>query len=63
MIAHDPMVYVPNLLGLLLAIFQLILFVIFGFDKDALANDFSSKNDEATPIKNIIAYNPVRTSV
>lgn len=62
-IAHDPMVYVPNLLGLLLAIFQLLLFVIFGFDKDASnSNDiFSSKNDEATPIKNIVAYNPLKT--
>jgi hypothetical protein len=29
------MVYIPNLLGLLLAIFQLILFVIFGFAKDS----------------------------
>jgi len=66
-IAHDPMVYIPNILGLLLAIFQLTLFVIFGFDKDANSNNndiFSSKNDEATPIKYIStnAYNPLKSS-
>jgi len=65
-IAHDPMVYIPNLLGLLLAIFQLILFVIFGFAKDTAIDDndrfFSTPSTEVTPIKHVTGnaiYNPL----
>ena len=51
-VSKDPLIYGPNLLGLLLAIVQLLLFVIFGFPSTIDINTAASKDLEVLPLYN-----------
>ena len=52
LVSKDPLIYGPNLLGLLLAIVQLLLFVIFGFPSAIDVNTAASKDLEVLPLYN-----------
>ncbi len=50
LVSKDPLIYGPNLLGLILAVIQLLLFVIFGFPSTIDINTAASKDLEVLPL-------------
>jgi len=52
LVSKDPLIYGPNLLGLILAIIQLLLFVVFGFPSSIDISTAASKDLEVVPLYN-----------